>query len=298
LGASQPILMLEGFFQDDELALFDRHRLTAVIHGTQQVSSLMQARLVDPLDVFIKFNTGMNRLGFTEGGARYALGMAAGGKNFGGITLMTHFANADLREGVAGPLKRFAAFERLARETLKDRPFQTSVANSAALLRHPATHRDWVRPGIALYGASPAADLDAAMLGLQPVMTLESEIIAVQAIERGESVGYGSTFTARHAMRVGVVACGYADGYPRHAPGGNELGTPVLVSGKRTRTVGRVSMDMLTVDVTDIPHAKEGTRVVLWGENMPIDEVARAAGTIGYELMCAVANRVKRVEIA
>jgi alanine racemase len=298
LGITQSILMLEGFFHDDELALFDRHRLATSLHSTHQVSSLMQAKLAHPIDTFIKFNTGMNRLGFTDGGGRYALGMAAGGKNFGDITLMTHFANADLRDGIAEPLKRFAAWEKLARETMKGRAFNVSIANSAALLKHPNTHRDWVRPGIALYGSSPASDLDAAFLGLKPVMTLESELIAVQSIERGESVGYGGIFTAKHAMRIGVVACGYADGYPRHAPGSNEQGTPVLVGGKRTRTVGRVSMDMITVDITDIAHAKEGTGVVLWGENMPIDDVAKAAGTVGYELMCAVANRVKRVEIA
>jgi alanine racemase len=298
IGITQPILMLEGFFADDELPLFERHRLTTAIHSTHQVSAIMQAKLSRPIDTFIKFNTGMNRLGFTDGGGRHALGMAAGGRNFGEITLMTHFANADLKDGVAEPLKRFAQWEKLARETMKGKPFEVSIANSAALLRHPQTHRDWVRPGIALYGSSPAADLDAAMLDLQPVMTLESEIIAVQSIEKGESVGYGAQFTSRKAMRIGVVACGYADGYPRHAPGTNEHGTPILVAGKLTRTVGRVSMDMITVDLTEIPQAKEGTPVRLWGEHIPIDDVAKAAGTVGYELMCAVANRVKRVEIA
>lgn len=297
LGIRQPLLMLEGYFAEDELALFDRHQLTTAIHSTHQVGALMQAKLSRPLDVFLKFNTGMNRLGFTDGSGRHALGMAAGGKNFGDVTLMTHFANADLKDGVEAPMKQFAQWEKLARETFKSKRFEVSVANSAALLRHPSTHRDWVRPGIALYGSSPSADLDAGILGLKPVMTLESELIAVQALERGDTVGYGASFTAPRAMKIGVVACGYADGYPRHAPGDNENGTPVLVAGKRTRTVGRVSMDMITVDITEIPHAKEGTPVVLWGENMPIDDVAQAAGTVGYELMCAVANRVKKVEI-
>jgi alanine racemase len=298
LGITQPILMWEGFFEDSELALFDRHHLTTAIHSTHQIGAIMQAKLSRPIDTFIKFNTGMNRLGFTDGGGRHALGMAAGGKNFGDITLMTHFANADLKDGVAEPLKRFAQWEKIARETMKGKPFEVSIANSAALLRHPQTHRDWVRPGIALYGSSPAAELDAVMLDLKPVMTLESEIIAVQSLEKGDHVGYGAQYTAKKAMKIGVVACGYADGYPRHAPGSNEQGTPVLVGGKLTRTVGRVSMDMITVDLSEIAHAREGTPVRLWGEHIPIDDVAKAAGTVGYELMCAVANRVKRVEIA
>lgn len=298
LGITQPILLLEGFFSDDELPLLDRHRLTTAIHSTHQVSSIMKATLAHPLDVFIKINTGMNRLGFVDGGARHAIGMAAGGRNFGDVTLMTHFASADGKLGVAPAMRHFSEWEKVARDAFGAKPFQTSVANSAALLRYPETHRDWVRPGIALYGSSPFADETAESIGLQPVMNLESEIIGVQLLEPGDAVGYGGIYVAQKKMRIGIVACGYADGYPRHAPGDNKHGTPVLVGGKRTRTVGRVSMDMIMIDLTDIPQAKEGTSVRLWGENMPIDEVATAAGTVGYELMCAVANRVRRVEIA
>ena len=167
-----------------------------------------------------------------------------------------------------------------------------SVANSAAILRYPETHTDWVRPGIMLYGASPFPEQSAGVLGLKPAMTLASEIIAVQTLKKGEGVGYGYLYRAERDMRIGVVACGYADGYPRHAPGTNAAGTPVLVNGVRTRTVGRVAMDMLYVDLTPLPEAGTGSRVTLWGEGLSADEVAAAAGTVSYELMCALAARV------
>jgi len=168
-----------------------------------------------------------------------------------------------------------------------------SIANSAALLRYPDAARGWARPGIMLYGSSPFADRSAAELGLTPAMTVESQVIAVQNLMPGDSVGYGGAFTSDRRMRVGVVACGYADGYPRHAG----TGTPVLVSGRRTGTLGRVSMDMLCVDLTDLPDAGVGSPVVLWGEGMPVDEVAAAAGTVSYELLCALAPRVPVVEL-
>jgi alanine racemase len=195
---------------------------------------------------------------------------------------MTHFSDADSERGVAHQME---AFERGAQGIAGMR----SLANSAATLWHPQSHFDWVRPGIILYGASPSG-MSAAIqgTGLQPAMTLTSELIAVQTIAEGQTVGYGSLFKARGPMRIGVVACGYADGYPRVAP----EGTPVIVEGVRTRVVGRVSMDMLTVDLTPVPTANVGSRVELWGASLPIDDVARACGTIGYELMCAVAPRV------
>ena len=167
-----------------------------------------------------------------------------------------------------------------------------SVANSATLFAHPAAHFDAVREGIALYGATPFADRSAESLGLRPAMTLASELISVQELAAGEAIGYGATYRATAPMRVGVVACGYADGYPRHAPSG----TPILVGGVRTRTAGRVSMDLITVDLTPVPQARVGTPVILWGEGLPIDDVANAAGTVGYELMCALAPRVKVIE--
>jgi alanine racemase len=195
---------------------------------------------------------------------------------------MTHFSDADGDRGVDYQMQ---AFERGAQGIAGAR----SLANSAATLWHPATHFDWVRPGIIMYGASPSG-VTAAIegTGLQPAMTLASELIAVQMLNEGHTVGYGSSFKARGSMRIGVVACGYADGYPRVAP----EGTPVIVDGVRTRVVGRVSMDMLTVDLTPVPTANVGSRVELWGTSLPIDDVAQACGTIGYELMCAVAPRV------
>jgi alanine racemase len=227
-------------------------------------------------------NTGRNRLGYTVEKFRAAWERARACQGVGQITLMTHFSDADGERGIAYQME---AFERGAQGIAGAR----SLANSAATLWHPGAHFDWVRPGIMLYGASPSG-VTAAIegTGLQPAMTLASELIAVQMLSEGSTVGYGSAFKARGPMRIGVVACGYADGYPRVAP----EGTPVIVDGVRTRVVGRVSMDMLTVDLTPVPTANIGSRVELWGSALPIDDVAQACGTIGYELMCAVAPRV------
>ncbi|HKU69759.1 MAG TPA: alanine racemase, partial [Burkholderiales bacterium] len=203
----------------------------------------------------------------------------------GSITLMTHFANADEPSGVEWQMQ---ALRRLQGEA--DLP--KSLANSAAILRFPDTHADWVRPGIMLYGCSPFAARTGAEDGLKAAMTLESRLIAVQELKAGDTVGYGGMFRAEHGMRIGVVACGYADGYPRHAPNG----TPVSVAGRMTGTVGRVSMDMLCVDLSKIPEAGVGSPVVLWGDDVPIERVAEAAGTVGYQLMCALAPRVQIVE--
>jgi alanine racemase len=194
---------------------------------------------------------------------------------------MTHFSHADEAAGVAVQLERFNGIAHAYRA-------HRSMANSAALLRYQASHGDWVRPGIMLYGASPFSESTAQQLGLKPVMTLASEIISVREINAGEAVGYAGGFQAENSIRVGIVACGYADGYPRHAP----TGTPILVNGQHTRTLGRVSMDMLAVDLSNIKNANVGSRVVLWGEGLPVEEVAQAAGTISYELLCAITARV------
>ncbi len=280
-GFRQPILLLEGFFGAEDLPLIAEYNLACVIHSAWQVALLDAYPGRGSLDVWLKINSGMNRLGFAPQQAAPAMAQLRRHRAVRSITLMSHFANADEARGVAEPLALFnevAAPFRVAR----------SLANSAALLRYPETHGDWVRPGIMLYGASPFADVSAAQLGLKPAMTLSSRIIATQELSAGDEVGYGALFRADRNMRVGIVACGYADGYPRHAPNG----TPVLVDGARTRTLGRVSMDMLFVDLSTIPHAGVGSEVVLWGENLPIEEVARAAGTISYELVCALAARV------
>jgi alanine racemase len=198
---------------------------------------------------------------------------------------MTHFAASELPDGIAEAMRRFD-------EATKGIDLPRSLANTAAIFAHPKSHADAVRLGIGLYGATPFGDRTAAAIGLRPAMTLAAKLIAVQELQPGDRVGYGGTFRAERPMRVGVVACGYADGYPRHAPSG----TPILVAGGRTKTVGRVSMDMITVDLTPVPSAAVGSPVVLWGEGMPVDEVAIASGTVGYELLCAVAPRVPMAE--
>ena len=285
-GHNRRILLLEGFFDPLELPQFSEQGLTAVVHSAEQVAILERARLPSRIDVFLKVNTGMNRLGLPPDSLRGALQRLQASGNTGEITLMTHFANADDQKGIEWQLEIF----RRASAGL-DLPVSTS--NSAALLRYPDRTQGWSRPGIMVYGASPFPEQSAAELGLRPAMTLQSSIIAVQSLEPGDSVGYGGAFTAERRTRIGVVACGYADGYPRHAPSG----TPLLVAGRRTRTVGRVSMDMLCVDLTHLSDAGLGAAVVLWGEGMPVEEVAAAAGTVSYELLCALAPRVPVVEL-
>ena len=247
--------------------------------------------------MFLKLNSGMNRLGFAPAAYRSAWLRLDALPQVSEITLMTHLANADALDSSAVD-DSLAAFDAATAEL----PGERSICNSAATLRFgarlAASASDWVRPGILLYGSSPDHPAhSAADWNLQPAMTLRAELIAVQTLAAGASVGYGASFTAEREMRIGVVACGYADGYPRLAPGSNEHGTPVLVDGVRTRTVGRVSMDMITVDLTPVPQARVGSMATLWGRAdngavLSIDEVAQAAGTVGYELMCARAPRV------
>ncbi len=280
-GYRQAILMLEGFFDAGDLVPVAEYDLACVIHSPWQLAMLDAYPKNGTLDVWVKVNTGMNRLGFTSQQVTQAMEHLRRHRAVCSITLMTHFANADEARGVAEPL---ALFNRIAAPCHVPR----SLANSAALLRYPQTHGDWVRPGIMLYGASPFKETSAQQIGLKPAMTLSSRILAVQELRAGDEVGYGALFRADRAMRIGIVACGYADGYPRHAPNG----TPVLVDGQRTQTLGRVSMDMLSVDLSALPQAGVGSNVVLWGEGMPIEEVASSAKTISYELMCALTARV------
>jgi alanine racemase len=237
------------------------------------------------LDVLVKVNTGMNRLGLSAQDFPRAMSRLRRNPRIGSVVLMTHFASADEARGVEWQMQALRSLPGWA-----DLP--KSLANSAAILRYPDTHADWVRPGIMLYGCSPFAGRTGAEDGLKAAMTLESRLIAVQELKAGDSVGYGGLFRAERGMRIGVVACGYADGYPRHAPNG----TPVGVAGRMAGTVGRVSMDMLCVDLSEIPEAGAGARVVLWGEDVPVERVAEAAGTVGYQLLCALAPRVQIVE--
>lgn len=285
-GFNQTILLLEGFFSADELPTVAEYRLASVIHCQEQIEMLEMAGLPVKLDVFLKLNSGMNRLGFRPENFSAALQRLQTSRAVGRITLMTHFSCADEAQGIATQL---ACFDSLA----AGQDAARSLANSAAILRYPAAHGDWVRPGIMLYGASPFADRCAASLDLKPAMTLISAIIGVQELQAGEAVGYGAAFRAHQPTRVGIVACGYADGYPRHAP----TGTPVRVNGQRCRTLGRVSMDMLCVDLTNVSDAGIGSPVVLWGKGLPVEDVAAAAGTISYELLCALAPRVPVIEV-
>jgi alanine racemase len=287
-GVGKPILMLEGIFKPADIALLGKYRLTPVIHNAEQVEMLRLAELPAELDLYLKVNSGMNRLGFTVDSLRPAYNALRLHPQVKSITLMTHFADADGPGGIKAQLDWFNELTR------PFEPEQLSLANSAALVRFAETRVGWVRPGIVLYGCSPFPDQNAEALGLKPAMTLTSELIATQHLQAGERVGYGFSYEAAGEMTIGVVACGYADGYPRHAP----TGTPVLVNGKRTRTVGRVSMDMMTVDISHIPEAYIGTPVTLWGEGLSADEVAAAAGTLSYELLCALAPRVPVEEVA
>ncbi|MFT4171189.1 MAG: alanine racemase [Rhodocyclaceae bacterium] len=281
-GITQPIMLLEGAFRQDDVLMAAELNLTLTVHNAEQLRMLELMELPRPVDVFIKLNTGMNRLGLPPSCAAQVLARLRACPQVGQIGAMTHFSCADDVRGIEAA---WSLFDSATRELGVPR----SAANSATLLRFPHAHADWVRPGIMLYGGSPMPQLEScAALGLRPVMTLESELIGVQSIAAGQHVGYGASFVADRAMRVGVVACGYADGYPRHAG----TGTPILVDGVRTRTLGRVSMDMLAVDLTELPAATVGTPVTLWGEGLPADEVASAAGTVSYELFCALAQRV------
>ena len=288
LGWRGPVLLLEGVFEPRDLELCSRLDLWHTVHCDAQIDMLAAHKTQAPQRVFLKMNSGMNRLGFAPSRFRSAWTRLNALPQVDEISLMTHFSDADGARGIAHQL---AAFEDAAR----DLPGERSIANSAATLRHATLARgDWVRPGIVLYGSAPDfPEHDASHWQLQPGMTLSTRLIAVQTLQAGDTVGYGSSFTAEGPLRIGVAAVGYADGYPRHCT----TGTPVLVNGVRTRMVGRVSMDMITVDLTPVPDAGFDSEVTLWGRAangtpLPIDEVARAAGTVGYELMCAVAPRV------
>ena len=288
LGWRGPILLLEGVFEPRDLELCSRLALWHTVHCDEQIDMLAAHKTQQPQRVYLKMNSGMNRLGFAPERFRAAWTRLNALPQVDEITLMTHFSDADGARGIAAQL---AVFERVT----QDLPGERSIANSAAILRHAAqTRADWIRPGILLYGSAPDfPEHDAAHWQLQPGMTLATRLIALQQLKPGDAVGYGSSFVAEAPLRIGVAAIGYADGYPRQC----STGTPVLVNGVRTRMVGRVSMDMITVDLTPVPDAGFGSEVTLWGRAssgalLAIDEIAQAAGTVGYELMCALALRV------
>jgi alanine racemase len=281
-GIDNPITLLEGVFEPDELPLAADHRLDIVVHNSQQLDWLEAARLSRPLNVWLKIDTGMHRLGFEPEELTTRHRQLASNDNVDKIVVMTHFARAD-------ELGRPTTIEQLQRfqSAFKDINAPTCLANSAASMAWPQAHGEWIRPGIMLYGASPIGD-PALQAKLKPVMRFEAGIIAMRDLEPGESIGYGGRFTCDRPTRVGVVAAGYADGYPRNAPDG----TPVAIGDQISRIIGRVSMDMLTIDLTTLPNVQPGDRVELWGNQVLANGVAKYCGTIAYELFTRITRRV------
>lgn len=278
-GILNPILLLEGFFEESELTQIDRYNLWPVIHSHWQINAIEKAQLAKPLNIFLKMDSGMHRVGFFPKDIPTAYYKLLATHKVANITLMTHFARADEPE-IDYTKKQYNAFQQIA-NTLN---IATCLSNSPTILAWPDIKSDWVRPGIMLYGASPFEHTQSIANQLIPVMTLQSKIIAVRTLPQGETIGYGGLFTTDKSMRIGVVAMGYADGYPRHAP----TDTPVLVNGSKTRIIGRVSMDMLTVDLTDLPQAGLGSDVELWGKNILASDIALFAQTIPYQLFCNI----------
>ncbi len=284
IGIARPVLLLPGVCGDEELAVAAKLDLDLVVHHDSQIASLERASLRQPLRVWLKVDTGMHRLGFApEHVTSVWQRLQACPAVDTPVRLMTHLARADERNDASTgeQIARFLALEK-GRET------ETSLANSAGVLGWPDSHGDWVRPGIMLYGISPFVGGRGEPQGLRPVMTLTSHLIAVNRLRKGDAIGYGGTWSCPEDMPVGVVAIGYGDGYPRHAP----AGTPVLVNDARVALVGRVSMDLVSVDLRSQPAARPGDPVVLWGRGLPVEEVAEHVGSIGYELVSRIAPRV------
>ena len=282
-GIRNPIVLLEGVFEPAEITNAALHELMLTVHSQTQLEWLLAARPARPLGVWLKVDTGMHRLGFPPAQLEEAYRRLADSPNVAQIVLMTHFACAD-ETANAATTRQLALF----RHSVDAIETPISLANSAAVMAWPGTHGDWIRPGIMLYGSSPLGAEDVADAPLTPVMRLESRLIAIHDLAAGESIGYGARYTCERPTRVGVVAVGYADGYPRHAPDG----TPVAVNGRRTDLIGRVSMDMLTVDLSAQPEAQIGDRVQLWGDLVSANEVARLSNTISYELFTRITRRV------
>jgi alanine racemase len=296
-GFKQPITVLQGFVCVDELQQLLNFQLTAVIHTPQQIAILQQQTDVQrKLSVWLKMDTGMNRLGFKGPDFNIAYQQLRGCALVEQpINLVTHFANADdlLDDKTRRQIDLF-------NEAIKDYPGECSIANSAGIIGWPnvrfgsAKERggDWVRPGLMLYGCSPFAGKIGADFGLKPVMSLHSRLIAVKDVAAGETVGYSGTWQCRTPTRLGVVSIGYGDGYHRHT----KSGAPVLVNGQRVMLIGRVSMDMITVDLNSQPDAQPGDPVILWGDGLPVEEIARHADTIPYTLLCGITQRVQVIE--
>jgi alanine racemase len=311
-GISKPIVLLEGVFEASELDWVSANQCEPVIHNEQQLQQLIQADLASPLSVWLKIDTGMHRLGIAPTEVTRFYQALHRSKNVKGVVLLSHFSCADEISGVStglpdalgtpisAPTQSFTQYQgrifeqslgALIDANLTDfdlSDLTCSLANSAAILAWPDYHLDWVRPGIMLYGVSPFSHSQANAEQLVPAMTFSSEITALRSLDAGQSVGYGNTWTAQRPSVIATVAVGYGDGYPRSA----KSGTPVLVNGQRARLVGRVSMDLITLDVTDIPSVELGSKVILWGDSLSVNEVANWSDTIGYELVTRMPNRV------
>ena len=284
-GIRAPILLLEGFFEADELPLIVEHDFWCVVHSLWQLDAIEQATLAKPIQVWLKLDTGMHRVGLHPSEYKSAYQRLQASGKVAKIVLMSHFARADELDSLRS-VEQVAVF-LAARDDLSA---EVSLRNSPAILGWPSVPSDWVRPGLMLYGATPFEQDHPLAARLQPVMTVESKVICVRELPAGEPVGYGAKFITPKPMRIGVVAMGYADGYPRHAP----TGTPVLVAGQRSQLLGRVSMDMLCIDLTDVPDAGLGSTVELWGKNILASELAEKAETIPYQIFCNL-KRVPRL---
>lgn len=280
------ILLLEGLFNESEFPLVIQHRLDFVIHSQYQLNWLVDFNPDVPLNIWIKYDTGMHRLGFLPKEKPLIESKLNKLRKSHNLHVMSHFASADEDDDFTQ--LQINRFNELTNDFLGSR----SLANSAGIQVYPESHYDWVRPGIMLYGAGEVEKSNEHS-SLKPVMTFSTQITSLKWIEAGEGVGYGQTWQACKKSLIGVLAVGYGDGYPRHAP----TGTPILIHGKKVPIVGRVSMDMVTVDLTEIAHKVEvGDEAVLWGNGLSVDEVAEHAGTIGYELLCGITPRVPFLE--
>lgn len=289
-GVDGPVVLLSGVETAEDLDEARDQSLDVVVHSEHQIAMLESASPGPRMRVWLKIDTGMHRLGVPMSSAAAChRRLKAASRAVASVMLMTHLADAD-NDGNARVSRQIDAFH----DATDGIPAERSIANSGGVLGWPSSHADWVRPGIMLYGITPFDAGDGADQGLKPVMTLETRLIAVNHIKKNERIGYGGTYVCARDTRVGVAAAGYGDGYPRHA----DSGTPVLVNGTRCTLAGRVSMDMITIDLTRTPDAKPGDRVVLWGGGLPAEEIAEGAGTIAYELVCRLPPRVEFVELA
>ncbi|WP_198951695.1 alanine racemase [Colwellia chukchiensis] len=283
-GIVQPIVLLEGFFADSDIAILAANNFATVIHNQQQLSAILNAKLEQPLKVWLKIDTGMHRLGINpEQFSQFYQALSQSPNVQKSLVLMSHLGCADDKTASTTP-KQMALFDALC----ADSKLEKSLANSAAVLCWPESHYQWIRPGLLLYGVSPLPQAET-IDGVKPVMTLQSSLIAVREIAAGEAVGYGGAWVSKQKTTVGVIAIGYGDGYPRHA----QNGTPVLLNGRRVPLIGRVSMDMITVDLGQHSTDKIGDIATLWGKGLNIEEIAQAATSIPYELLCNISRRVK-----